>query len=102
MLRNGKWWSAVLLVAGLGIGYLLSPGPRATAQGAASAGGPKYTVVHTDILSLLVVDNSSNTVFFYTTDKDAPPGSDLHLRGSMDLTAVGQPVLKPNAIKVDK
>lgn len=57
--------------------------------------GPRYTVVQTDILSALVVDNSTNTVFFYTVDEGAEPGSDLTLRGSLDLTQVGQPVMKP-------
>jgi hypothetical protein len=42
-----------------------------------------------------VVDNSSNTVYFYTVEPGAEPGADLHLRGSLDLTQVGQPVLKP-------
>lgn len=72
--------------------------PGQAVPGVAGGGmtsGPRYTVVQTDILSALVVDNSTNTVFFYTVDEGAEPGADLNLRGSLDLTQVGQPVLKP-------
>jgi hypothetical protein len=32
-------------------------------------------------------------------DKDQPPGSDLKLRGTADLTQVGQPVIRPKVFK---
>ena len=86
------------LVAVLVAGYLIGTAtPRAVgqAQPAGATAGPRYTVVETDILSLLVVDNQTNTVFFYTTEQNAEPGADLHLRGSLNLADVGKPVLKP-------
>lgn len=89
----------VALAVGLAGGYLLS-GPKAVGQGAAATSGPRYTVVQTDILSALVVDNARNEAFFYTTEPNAEPGSDLLLRGSLDLNDVGKPVLKPK--KADK
>jgi hypothetical protein len=97
MLRR-KLGLAGALAIGLAVGFVVAGqvAPRAVGQGAAvQQAGPKYTVVETDILSALVVDNSTNTVYFYTVEKDAAPGSDLHLRGSLDLNQVGQPVLKP-------
>ena len=99
MFRNRKLWSVALVALGVAIGYFAASmgAQKAIGQpgGAAATSGPRYTVVETDILSALVVDNSTNTVYFYTVEKDAEPGSDLHLRGSLDLTQVGQPMLKP-------
>jgi hypothetical protein len=101
MLRSKNLGSVLLLAVGIGIGLLASGWTEPAAVGQAPRppemqhGGPKYTVVETDIMSALVVDNSTNTVYFYTVEQGAEPGSDLHLRGSLDLTQVGQPVLKP-------
>jgi hypothetical protein len=99
MFHNRKLWSVALVALGLALGYFAASSgtQKAIGQpgGPAMTGGPKYTVVQTDILSALVVDNSTNTVYFYTTEQNAEPGSDLHLRGSLDLNQVGQPVLKP-------
>ncbi|HVK19379.1 MAG TPA: hypothetical protein VM533_20765 [Fimbriiglobus sp.] len=99
MLRNRKLWSVALVALGVAIGYFAAStgAQKAIGQpgGAAATTGPKYTVVQTDILSALVVDNSTNTVYFYTTEQNAEPGADLHLRGSLDLNQVGQPTLKP-------
>ena len=107
MLRR-KLGLAVAVLVGIAVGYLLAPPgmPRAIGQAPPAgpagfaAGGPKYTVVETDILTALVVDNSTNTVYFYTVEKDAAPGSDLHLRGSLDLNEVGRPVIKPKKAAV--
>jgi hypothetical protein len=99
MLRNRKLWSVALVTLGVALGYFAaSSGTQKAlgqAGGAAATAGPRYTVVETDIMSALVVDNSTNTVYFYTVEQGAEPGADLHLRGSLDLTQVGQPVLKP-------
>jgi hypothetical protein len=70
------------------------------AAAAAPAAGPKYTVVDTEATNLLVVDNSTNMLHFYTVDEGKEVGSDLHLRGSLDLNDVGKPTLKPK--KADK
>jgi hypothetical protein len=72
-----------------------APAQPAAPAAAAAAGGPKYTVVETDITNLLVVDNSTNTVYFYTVEQGKEAGEDLHLRGSLDLNEVGKAVLKP-------
>ena len=54
------------------------------------AGGPHYSVVMTEGHNLLVTDNASNKLYFYTIDKDKPIGSPLKLRASINLTHVGQ------------
>jgi hypothetical protein len=99
MFRNRTLWSVGLVTLGLALGYFAASlgTQKAIGQpgGAAATTGPKYTVVQTDILSALVVDNSTNTVYFYTTEQNAEPGADLHLRGTLDLTQIGQPVIKP-------
>ena len=61
--------------------------------------GPRYTVVETQGHNLLVTDNSKNMVYFYTVDKDEKVGSDLKLRASVDLTQVGESVIKIKAAK---
>jgi hypothetical protein len=87
-----------LLVVALAIGlsatvFRAESAAQPAAQPAAAA--PKYTVVETDGTNLLVVDNSSNTLYFYTLDQGKEVGDDLHLRGSLDLTQVGKPTLSP-------
>jgi hypothetical protein len=52
--------------------------------------GPHYSVVMTEGHNLLVTDNGTNKIYFYTIDKDKPIGSPLKLRASVDLTKVGQ------------
>lgn len=61
----------------------------------AAAGGPRYTIVDTEGTNLLVVDNNANTLYYYTVDPGKVVGDDLKLRGSIDLTEVGKPVIKP-------
>ena len=101
MIRNRKLWVALGMIAVLAGGYVIgTSSPQAIAQDAkGGTGGPRYTVVETDVTNLLVVDNQVNTIYFYTVEKDAPPGSDLHLRGSLDLNEVGKPVLKPKKVE---
>jgi hypothetical protein len=55
-----------------------------------ASGGPHYSVVMTEGHNLLVTDNATNKIYFYTIDKDKPIGSPLKLRASVDLTKVGQ------------
>jgi len=64
-------------------------------QAGAAAGGPRYTVVDTEGTNLIVVDNGSNTLYFYTVEPGKEVGEDLLLRGMLDLNEVGKPVLKP-------
>ena len=68
----------------------------ADAQRESGSGGPaRYTVVATEGHNLIVTDNGSNTLYFYTIDKDKEVGSELKLRGSVDLSQVGKPQIKP-------
>ena len=52
-------------------------------------------MVDTKAHNLIVTDNKTNTVYFYTIDKDKPVGSELKLRGTIDLNQVGRPTIKP-------
>ncbi len=70
---------------------------NAKAPANAAPASPKYTIIETDGTNLLVVDNSVNTLYFYTLDPGKEVGSDLHLRGSLDLSQVGKPTIKPTA-----
>lgn len=72
-----------------------APAAAAPAAVAAPASGPKYTIVDTEGTNLLVVDNTANTLFYYTVDPGKTVGDELKLRGSIDLTEVGKPVIKP-------
>ena len=60
-----------------------------------AAAHPRYNVVATEGHNLIVTDNSTNTLYYYTIDREKPIGSELHLRGTVDLTQVGKPVIKP-------
>jgi hypothetical protein len=66
----------------------------ALAQRDAASGFPRYSVIDSEGHNLIVTDNQSNTVYFYTIDKDAKIGSELKLRGTLDLTQVGKPTLR--------
>jgi hypothetical protein len=67
----------------------------AAAQGEAGAAKGNHTVVGTDGTHLIVTDNKTDTLYFYSIEKDAAIGSDLKLRGKLDLTQVGKDVLSP-------
>jgi hypothetical protein len=66
-----------------------------------STAGPRYSVIDTEGHNLIVTDNKTNTLYFYTIDRDKEIGSDLKLRGTLDLNQVGKPVLKPTRAKAD-
>ena len=94
----------VALVLGMLIGAFLagSYAPLAFSQadqkGAApryAAGHPRYNVVATEGHNLIVTDNSTNTLYYYTIEREKPIGSELHLRGVVDLNQVGKPTIKP-------
>src|SRR5438128_1677087 len=88
---------AVLVVAALIAFTRLQPvrAERAAAAASASASPARYSVVETEAHNLIVTDNQTNTLYFYTIDKDKEVGSELKLRGSVDLTQVGKAVIKP-------
>jgi hypothetical protein len=91
---------AVLVIA-LGV-FGLRPRTEAQQTAPQAAGGARYTVVDTDATNLIVVDNRSNTLYFYTEDPGKEVGGELRLRGSIDLSEVGKPVLTPKAAKSPK
>ena len=67
----------------------------------AKVNGAHYSVVMTEGHNLLVTDNATNSLYFYTIDKDKPIGSPLKLRASVDLTKVGEPeiTIKPGNLE---
>ena len=59
-----------LMLAVLGLTAAVFGPAWGTAQPAAApAGGPKYTIVLTEGTNLVVVDNSTNTLYYYTVDQ---------------------------------
>ena len=92
--------AAAVLVAALVVAT--QSGPARAERGDSPASGPRYSVVETEAHNLIVTDNRSNTLYFYTIDKDKEIGSDLHLRGSVDLTQVGKETIKPTNVKLQK
>jgi hypothetical protein len=90
--------AAAMLVAALVVStQTLSA--RAERAGDSPSAGPRYSVVETEAHNLIVTDNRSNTLYFYTVDKDKEVGSPLKLRGSIDLNQVGKPVVEPTKAK---
>jgi hypothetical protein len=79
---------AVLMTAVL---FILARSLPAQAQRTeARSTGPHYTVIETQGFNLLVTDNAANKLYYYATDKDAPVGSALKLRASLDLSQIGE------------
>jgi hypothetical protein len=84
---------AVLVVAGLiGLSRLQ---PVQAAREDAPLTGPRYSVIETEAHNLIVTDNKNNTLYFYTIDKDKEVGSELKLRGTIDLSQVGKTAITP-------
>lgn len=73
-----------------------------SAEQSGSTGPAHYTVVLTEGHNLLVTDNSTNKLYFYTTDKDKPVGAPLKLRASLDLNKVGDPEIQITDVNVEK
>jgi hypothetical protein len=96
-----KWISGAalgLLILGIA-GMVASRSVSAQAEaGKGASGAPHYTVVETEGHNLIVTDNHSNTLYFYTIEKDAKIGSELKLRGQVDLKHVGKKVIKPENV----
>jgi hypothetical protein len=100
MTRKTLGWSMALVALVLALGVFgLRPRTEAQQGGAQAPAGPRYTVIDTDASNLVVLDNGSNTVYFYTEDPGREVGDELHLRGSIDLNDVGKPVLRPKSAK---
>ena len=100
MTRKTLGWGMALVVLVIALGvFALRPQTQAQQPAAPSAAGAKYTIVDSDATNLIVVDNRSNTLYFYTEDPGKEVGGELHLRGSLDLNEVGKPVLHPKSAK---
>jgi hypothetical protein len=88
------------LVGGLVVGITLSQPALAGGEAkGAVLGYPRYTVVHTEGTNLIVTDNKTNTLYYYTIDPDQDPGADLKLRGTADLNQVGKEIITPTLIR---
>jgi hypothetical protein len=93
------------MVAGLFIAALagMFATRSVSAEGDAAKGafsGPRYSVVETEGHNLIVTDNQKEILYFYTIEKDAKIGSELKLRGTVDLKQVGKKVVKPGNVKL--
>jgi hypothetical protein len=86
----------VLVAAAIALAFFQ---PVRAQREAAPAGGPRYTVIDTEGHNLIVTDNQSNTLYFYTIEKDKEIGSELKLRGRIDLNQVGKPEIKVSKAK---
>jgi hypothetical protein len=78
-----------LAVAVIALAVPVRPALGRTEEGSGSAGS-HYSVVMTEGHNLLVTDNGSNKLYFYTIDKDKAIGSPLKLRASINLADVGK------------
>ena len=85
---------AVVVAGGLFALSRLQPA-QAARDDAGPLTGPRYSVVETEAHNLIVTDNKSNTLYFYTIDKEKEVGSELKLRGSIDLNQVGKSTITP-------
>lgn len=94
MTQKTLGWGMAFAVLVIAIGVFVFR-PAIEAQQPTAPASGKYTVVDTEGTNLVVVDNATNTLYFYTVDADKEVGSDLYLRGSLNLNDVGKPVLKP-------
>ena len=97
-----QWKNRLLLAVTGGVlvcAIVLSQWQPARAYREGSGGAsPHYTVVETEGHNLIVADNHNDMLYFYTIDKDKEIGSDLKLRGKVDLKQVGQEVVKPQDV----
>jgi hypothetical protein len=92
----------VIVLAVAVIGLWTSTHSALAAAPVGATPGTHYSVVMTEGHNLLVTDNAANKLFFYTIDKDAPIGSPLKLRASLDLTKVGAEEIRITAHNLEK
>jgi hypothetical protein len=94
------------LVLGVVVGAFLigsyAPPAFSRADERGAAGIPHFNVVETEGHNLIVTDNHTNTLYFYTIDKDKEIGTELRLRGTVDLMQVGKPTITPKHNRAEK
>jgi hypothetical protein len=96
MSTTWKYRMALTMVTALVAGAWIA-GRYQPARGerlADPAAYPRYSIIETQGHNLIVTDNQSNTLYFYTIDKDKEIGTELKLRGQVDLNQVGKPEIK--------
>jgi hypothetical protein len=94
MNANWKHGASLALAAALVVVVIVCWQPVRAQKDGGSPASPHYTVIDSEGHNLIVTDNQNDTLYFYTIDKDARIGSELKLRGSVDLKQVGKPNLK--------
>jgi hypothetical protein len=72
----------------------------ALAQKGGATAGPRYSVTGATLGYLYVTDNQTNTLYFYSFEKDVRIG-ELKLRATIDLKQVGKPMIKRSKPKED-
>ncbi len=94
---------AALILGGIVGAFLLGAhAPPALGQRGAGGMPHHYSVVETEGHNLIVTDNTTNKLYFYTIDKEKEIGSELRLRGTVDLSEVGKPVIVPKHYRAEK
>jgi hypothetical protein len=88
--KRGLSLLALFLMVGVVLTFFSD---RSAAQKEITKGS--YSVVATDGAHLIVVDNATNKLYYYTIDRDGKVGDELKLRGSLNLQDVGRSSLKP-------
>ena len=95
-VRTGLVAALVLgVIAGAFVAGSFAPPAFSRADERGSGGFPHYNVVETQGHNLIVTDNRTDTVYFYSIDREKEIGTELHLRAKVDLTQVGREVIKP-------
>ncbi len=100
--RMSLVFAAALVAVGVLAVVNLQPAHAQREGDSPAVSGPHYTVVATEGHNLIVTDNHKNELFFYTIDQDKEIGSELKLRGHVDLNHVGKPVIKPVTHKAEQ
>ena len=87
----------LVFVAGVSLGMTMSQPALGGGKEKAPAVAPRYTVVQNGLTGMVVTDNQSNTLYFYSIDAGSDPGADMKLRGTMDLNLVGKEAIPQRA-----
>jgi hypothetical protein len=98
MSRATFGWIAAFAVLVIAFG-VFGFRPETVAQQPGATGIAKYCVIDTEGTNLTVVDNSTNTLYYYTVEPGKEPGDELQLRGSIDLSQVGKSAIHAKKAK---